>query len=54
MKYEDDLHNCTPERLAEMLEAMTVGLQSWHCTRQAATCMEAARRLRELGKPTYK
>lgn len=65
MKYEDDLHNCTPERLAEMLEetaeealkyAKTIQL-SWEAHEavefEYGLLMESARRLHELQNPTF-
>lgn len=53
MKYEDDLHNCTPEMLAEMLEQHSKGLKHFGLNNDVEVCEEAARRLRELNKPTY-
>ena len=53
MKYEDDLHNCTPERLVEMLENIGLDLGVNGDLEACAVIGEAARRLRELQKPTY-
>ena len=65
MKYEGDLRNCTPERLAEMLEEHNkwrrgvkpfngVGDNPPFTSYQIGRIIdEAARRLRELNKPTY-
>ena len=54
MNYEDDLHNCTPERLAEMLEEQgkIFGEFAYPFLKELLT--EAAHRLREIGKTTYK
>lgn len=67
MNYEDDLHNATPDRLAEMLEE--IAQETGICSKQAMydgdtkiakkyekeelVLKEAARRLRERTKPTF-
>lgn len=65
MKYEDDIHNATPARLTEMLEDVAECLLEYeeNVTLTQEECdavefeyellTEAARRLRELNKPTY-
>lgn len=42
-KYEDDIHNATPERLAQMIEE----LARRHVDKDRETLYEAARRLRD-------
>ena len=46
MKYEDDLHNCTPERLAEMLEEQGKIFGEFSYPFLECLLTEAARRLR--------
>lgn len=53
MKYEDDIHNCTNERLAEMLEEKAEQAESWYHTLNAELYREAAARLREKHKEPF-
>lgn len=53
MKYEDDIHNCTNERLAEMLEEKAEQAESWYLTLNAELYREAAARLREKHKVPF-
>jgi hypothetical protein len=64
-KYQDDIHNATPERLAEMLEEIANSAKQYAIqTAVNKTIMdavvteynilyEAAHRIRETAKPTY-
>ena len=65
MKYEDDLHNCTPECIANMIEEIAEEAYKFAIMSKVdeevmdavifenKILYEAARRLRELQKPTY-
>ena len=54
MKYEDDIHNCTNERLAEMLERIGFHVVAIdYDLHDAAVIREAAARLRTKHKEHF-
>lgn len=48
-KYEDDIHNVTPERLAQMIEEIA----RRHVDTDKEALLEAARRIRERKEPLF-
>lgn len=48
-KYENDIHNATPDMLAQMVEEIA----RRHVDQDKETLLEAARRLRERPKPAF-
>jgi hypothetical protein len=52
MKYEDDIHNCTNERLAEMIEPIGLDI-ALHDPEAGAILGEVCRRLRTKHKEQF-